>query len=253
MSITTPNSHRPLTVWTAEFRRLLEYGFPNTLKKLSVFEDFNADLAAVADRRWPLPQDHIGDMIRKMDLDSRISTVFRIFNLNLEELSISYMIHAEDFFPVSVPIRYWEPMPTGPWERLLSLALTSQLLQPTTSHSETNALLCRAGVSALQMPKLRTLALWNGTRGMAAAFIYHVHRDYATIAWRATWNLEFSLPVIEAWQSVASILHSAELRIEKQLIEEDVIRSHGDAIYHLDLPCRVVEPASLWQIRKENA
>ncbi|KAK0702555.1 hypothetical protein B0T21DRAFT_111904 [Apiosordaria backusii] len=31
-----------------------------------------------------------------------------------------------------------------------------------------------------------------------------------------------------------------------------VIDSHGDAIYHLELPVRVVEPASLWQIRREN-
>jgi hypothetical protein len=28
--------------------------------------------------------------------------------------------------------------------------------------------------------------------------------------------------------------------------------SYGDAIHFLDLPCRVVEPASLWQIRNEG-
>ena len=102
------------------------------------------------------------------------------------------------------------------------------------------------------MPKLRALALWNGTRGMAAAFIYRVHRDCASIAWRGTWDHEFSPQVIDAWKSVASTLHSMELRIEKQLIQDE-IGSHGDAIHYLDLPCRVVEAASLWQIRGENA
>lgn len=248
-----PTSHvRPLTVWAAEFIQLLNYGFPKTLRRLLVFEDFNKDLAAILAEPYSRAYQE-GGTVRKMSDFRRIDFVCRIFNLNLEELSISYMVNAEDLFPASPTTRYWDPWPTGPWERLQSLALTSQLLQPTTSRSETNALLCRAGVSALHMPKLRTLALWNGTRGMAAAFTYRVHRDYATITWRGTWNHEFSLPVIEAWQSVASTLHSVELRIEKQLIGQDVIRSHGDAIYHLDLPCRVVEPASLWQIRKENA
>lgn len=29
----------------------------------------------------------------------------------------------------------------------------------------------------------------------------------------------------------------------------EMMRSHGDAVYYLNLPCRVVEPTSLWQIQ----
>ncbi|KFY91384.1 hypothetical protein V500_04688 [Pseudogymnoascus sp. VKM F-4518 (FW-2643)] len=152
----------------SQFLHLLNYGIPKTLRRLSVFEDFNKDLAAIlADPYSRVYQEP--DTVRKMSDYKRIDFVCRIFNLNLEEISVSYMVNAEDFFPASPTTRYRDPWPTGPWERLQSLALTSQLLRPTTSHQETNALLFRAGVSALQMPKLRTLALWNGTRGMAAA------------------------------------------------------------------------------------
>ncbi|OBT65406.1 hypothetical protein VE03_06105 [Pseudogymnoascus sp. 23342-1-I1] len=237
----------------SQFTRLLQYGLPNTLKRLSVFEDFNKDLTTVADPESPLGHGPIEDIIRRFRLDDCANRVHQIFNLNLEELSISFMINAEDFFLEPTPTQYRDPMPTGSWERLQSLALTSQLLQPTANYIDANALLCRSGVWALQMPKLRNFVLWNGARGVAGAFIYRVHRNDASIAWRGTWSLKLTPQVIEAWRSVASTLHSKELRVEKKkLIKEDVIRSHGDAIHYLDLPCRVVEPASLWQIRKEN-
>ncbi|OBT50752.1 hypothetical protein VE04_07786, partial [Pseudogymnoascus sp. 24MN13] len=216
-----------------QFTHLLQYVLPKTLKKLSVFEDFNKELTAVADPEWPSdwsPKwdvEHLvskeQDTVRYMSHYCRERFVRQIFDLNLEELSISYMINAEDFFPASPPRRYWNsPPPPGCWERPQTLALTSQLLQPTIDHPETNALLHRAGISALQMLQLRTMALWNGTRGFAAAFIYQVHRDCASITWRGTWNLEISSEVIEAWQFVASQLHSVELRIERQQIQNKI-------------------------------
>lgn len=36
-----------------------------------------------------------------MDPEDRIRLVYRSCNLNLEELSVSYMVNAEDFFPSS--------------------------------------------------------------------------------------------------------------------------------------------------------
>ncbi|OBT81416.1 hypothetical protein VE02_09861 [Pseudogymnoascus sp. 03VT05] len=129
-------------------------------EKLSVFEDFNKELTAVADPHWPSQWSPKWDMehlvnqeqntVRYMRDYPRDDFVRRIFDLNLEELSIAYMINAEDFFPATLSRpSYWDPFPTGPWERLRSLALTSQLLQPTIDHPETNALLYRAGISAL--------------------------------------------------------------------------------------------------------
>lgn len=248
MSLTIPNFHRPLTFWIADFIHLIKYSFPKTFKGLSVYEDFNKDLAVITEPRWYTPkdpEDQTGDTVRVWP---HYNTLFvpNCFNLNLEELSISYMVNAENFFPVSIPTPIWNPYPIGPWERLQPLTLTSQFFQPTISHLDTNALLCRVGVAALQMHKLRNLALWNGTRGFAAAFFYRPHTVCASITWCGTWNHEFSPEVIEAWQSVALTLHSMGLRIEKELIERDLIESHGDAIHYLDLPCRVVDPKSLW-------
>ncbi|PSS08743.1 hypothetical protein M430DRAFT_109611, partial [Amorphotheca resinae ATCC 22711] len=69
--------------------------------------------------------------------------------------------------------------------------------------------------------------------------------------WRGTWDLELSPCVVDVWKCVAFKFHSSELGIVKQRIR-GVIGSHGEAIHHLDLPCRVVEPTSFWQIRMEG-
>jgi hypothetical protein len=52
------------------------------------------------------------------------------------------------------------------------------------------------------------------------------------------------------WQQVAD-MYSCTLQLVKEGVD-GVIGSHGDAIHHLRLPCQVVTPASLWQIRQEG-
>lgn len=222
----------------AELLLLVQNHLPKTLKRLSVFEDFNDNLAAALAN----PRNLLVDTTRIVD--PRIGAAFAFRSLDLEQLSISYMVNAEDFFQACT--RTWT------WQHLQSLALTSQLLQSTGSRQETYTLLCSAGVTALQMPRLHTLVLWNGTQGNACAFIYHTDRYYAYLTWRSTWDLELSPCVVKAWQCVAFKFRSSELRIDKQQIQ-GAVRSHGDAIHHLDLPCQVVAPASLWQMRREGA
>ncbi|KAK2018809.1 hypothetical protein LZ32DRAFT_289689 [Colletotrichum eremochloae] len=68
--------------------------------------------------------------------------------------------------------------------------------------------------------------------------------------WRETWRLEWSPGVVKAWQLAASKLSSHRFEIRQEYVQGD-IRSHGDAIYHLELPCQVIDPASVWQIRRE--
>ncbi|KAF5969052.1 hypothetical protein FCOIX_11078 [Fusarium coicis] len=106
-------------------------------------------------------------------------------------------------------------------------------------------------VLVLRMPNLTTMVLWNGETGRACAFMYTRVKHYAHITWRGAWDLEISRQVLEAWEDVAK-LHSLELRITHERLQE-TIRSHGDAIFHLNLPCQVIEPTSLWQIRMEDA
>ena len=102
------------------------------------------------------------------------------------------------------------------------------------------------------MPKLRDFALWYGLRGEACAFIYQRDGDRASVTWRGTWDLQLSPRVVKEWECAAIESHLCEaFQVRKQWVD-GVIGSHGDAIHYLDLPCPVVDPRSLWQIRREG-
>ncbi|KAG7101008.1 hypothetical protein HYQ44_019489 [Verticillium longisporum] len=135
---------------------------------------------------------------------------------------------------------------------LETLALTVRLFQQETPPQEINDLLLKASEIAVRMPKLRTMVLWNGARGNACAFVFQAKAGCAFITWRSTWDLEINHRVEEAWEQLASRDHSRYVLTKKEKIQGQVA-SHGDAIHLLDLPCQVVEPASLWQIRREGA
>jgi hypothetical protein len=132
------------------------------------------------------------------------------------------------------------------------LALTTQLLRPTGSRQEIDALLYDAGLTALRMPKLRTLVLWNGGKGNACAIIFHVDGHHASVTWRGTWDMGLSRRLVEEWERVASERQLCVLRVSKEQVC-DAIGSHGDAIHHLGSPVQVVTPISLWQIRRETS
>lgn len=211
---------------------------PKTLKRLSVFEDshrfYYPDTINTTPIPWP---EHMTNRLTVEEVLARKS-------LDLQHLAVSFKVNAEEVF------RHCQP--TWTWPHLQSLALTSQLLQPDPeNHEKIKALLRQAAVLVQQMPKIRDFVLWNGEYGHACAFIYRMDRDRVTITWRGTWNLDMSPRTVQAWQQAASALSSFELQIKKECIPEDVIISHGDAIHHLELPCQVVDPASLWQIRRE--
>ena len=228
----------------AELQLLVQERLPGTLKKLLVFEDFNDNIArALGAAQGPWHDGFYVDVDVHRIVDPRVGAAFATRSLDLEQLSVSYMANAEDFFRACV--RTWT------WPHLQSLALTSEHLRITGNCKDIDALLCSAGAAALRMPKLHTLVLWNGRKRNACAFIYRVDQNHASITWRGTWELELHPPVVEAWQRVASRYHSFELRTKKQHIQ-GTIDSHGDAIHYLKLPCQVVSPASLWQIRKEG-
>ncbi|RWA09898.1 hypothetical protein EKO27_g5197 [Xylaria grammica] len=162
---------------------------------------------------------------------------------SLQHLAISFMVDADDLFQ--------RCQPTWSWWHLQSIALTSQLLRVWKDRGQIETLLCRAGVLVQKMPKLHTFVLWNGGKSHACAFIYRIDRDRPSVTWRGTWNLELTSPVVQSWQCAASRLRRHELQLKQEHIQE-YIACHGDAIYHLELPCQVVDPASLWQIRREG-
>ena len=212
---------------------------PRTLKRASIFEDFSGKFATALTNTqlhgiWPFQTEP------SRIVNPQLGATFASRSLDLEQLS---MVDAEDFFQACQPA--WS------WENLQSLALTSQLLRATGSPREIDILLYEAGAAALRMPSLRTLVLGNGRKGIACAFIYHTDRYHASITWRGTWETKLSPRVVEVWERVALERRSCPLRVGKEQVCGD-IASHGDAIHHLALPCRVVAPASLWQIRREG-
>ncbi|VUC32249.1 unnamed protein product [Clonostachys rosea] len=162
----------------------------------------------------------------------------------LEHLSVSYMINARQFFESC--------RPSYKWDSLQSLALTSPVLTPSEDREPVTKLLLAASQAAGRMPKLEDLVLWNGKRGECCAFIYH-RDEYsrgdegseATLTWRGTWYFNLN-DVVASWEKVARI------RLEQERLQEDIIHSHGDAIYHLRLPRDVIDPESLLEIRREG-
>ncbi|KAL6694639.1 hypothetical protein J3F84DRAFT_50422 [Trichoderma pleuroticola] len=161
----------------------------------------------------------------------------------LKHLAVSFMVDARDV------LRHCRPSST--WPRLKSVALTSQLLRDHPDTGSIEALRCRAAALAKRMPALDTLVLWNGAKGHACAFIYRVRGSRASVAWRGTWRLEMSGHVLEAWNSVASTRSWREMEMHQERVE-GAVHCVGDAIHRLKLPCQVVEPASLWQMRREG-
>lgn len=241
----------------AGFLKLVENYLPSTLKRVSVFEDFSENLAGILRTTNshfyllpPGPWDgQMVDIHRKAD--PQISRAFAARSVDLEQLSLAYMVNAEDFFSCAAGNSSWT------WDRLESLALTSQLLrQDATTNEKTRKeiddMLYVAGITAQRMPKLQALALWNGIKGEACAFIYYRKSGRASLTCRGTWDILLSPRVVTAWEGVAMGSHlCGTLQISKERVSSD-IRSHGDAIHYLDLPCPVVTPASLWQIRREG-
>ncbi|KAH6854567.1 hypothetical protein B0I37DRAFT_422169 [Chaetomium sp. MPI-CAGE-AT-0009] len=137
----------------------------NRIKRLTVFENFHPHrIAALA-------------------------------SLKLEHLAASFIVDARYFFEIE---------PSWAWPNLTSLALTSTLLVPGEDSTEIEAVLRAAAAAAMKMPRLETMEIWNGRRGLAALFKYQALRDLrkAVITWRGTWELAIEPSTIRAWKAV---------------------------------------------------
>lgn len=222
-----------------ELSSVVENALPSYLKTVSIFEDFDNQLALA------LRSDihHLGLFDPNPVAGFKLVRAFASKSRNLEHLSISFMIDAQHFFN-SCQLSYT-------WPLLRSLTLTSSILTHTSPRTEISRLLYNASLITLHMPNLESMTIWNGKRGEACAVIYHRSRAtrQATLTWRGTWDLEFSHDVAKAWQEVTP--ESYHLRVRNEPVQ-GVISSHGDAVYHLHLPGEVINSESLWQIRMEG-
>ncbi|KAF4339333.1 f-box domain protein [Fusarium beomiforme] len=212
------------------------------VKKVAIFEDFNEnylDLFAL-NRSWGSLW-HNPKRVRVIEtkIARELNQALALRGQKLEHLSVAFMVEARHFFEVCQP--GWQ------WPQLQTLTLTSREMAKTKG-TRTNQLLMTAAHFSLSIPELKTLTLWNGARGEACSFTYS--REDSSIAWRGTWDLDLNHSIIEAWRNVAYKHSRGELRVQTELLSED-IGSHGDAIHYLGLH-HVVDRVSLQQIRAEN-
>jgi len=119
-------------------------------------------------------------------------------SLKLEHLAASFIVDADHFFRTKP---FWE------WPNLISLVLTSSLLGLDEDALEIAAMLEAAAAAAMKMPRLGTLEIWNGRKGLAALFKYQVFGDTrrVVITWRATWNLTMEPSTTQAWEGVPTV------------------------------------------------
>ncbi|KAH8711816.1 hypothetical protein GQ44DRAFT_661502 [Phaeosphaeriaceae sp. PMI808] len=222
---------------------LLDACVPKYVKRVSIFLDFNNQLTLALNNHRPYLNPHI--KIAPAEIMLAISlwlaAAFAAKSHHLERLSISYIIDAQQFFTSC------QQLPCT-WNVLQSLTLTSSTLARTASYQNVYTLLRNASSIALKMPQLKTMALWNSEPGQACAVIYQRYTTMATLTWRSTWDLELSDDVVESWKKVSPCY----LRLEKEVLRDVDIVSHGDAIYYLRLPDGVVDSESLCQIRHEG-
>lgn len=145
-------------IYASGYEKSIAQVLPTSLKMVSVFEDFNVDYAHRLLLMWGPP------MANRMRIASPfLGSAFSSRSIQLEELSVSFMVDAEHFFQACQP--EWR------WKQLRSLALTSRSMTPLREEEVTNLLL-KASNAAMLMPKLQTMALWNGSKGEACAFTY---------------------------------------------------------------------------------
>jgi hypothetical protein len=236
-------------------RYLLERLEPDAdeqLSKIVLFEDFSDDHINTRNQHLSLWLDL--DPIRTASRAVSVELAQASARLpNLRHLSASFLVDACHFFQPLSP-----PSGKNSWANLASLSLTSRLLVPSQESKTVNDLLAAAAAMVIMMPQLNSMQLWNGRKGLAGVFRYQAspanNHQFASITWRATWNLELESRVTRAWEDVASKRRLSVFRVVKEMLDTGAaIKSHGDAIIQLGLMHDVIHPLSLSQIQREHA
>lgn len=205
------------------------------LSRLTIFENFNESY----------PERHFECSAIRVP-NAAVSRALAHASLHLTTLSASFMVDAGYFFAAR--------QDSWTWEKLTSLALTSRVLTNDADTSGINNMLRDAAAAALKMPRLDTMEIWNGRRGLAMLFRYQRARDgqSAIITVRGTLELALGVATTQAWETVAHRHRHGRLVVKTSSIDPDVIQCHGDAIRQLGLATQVLRPVSLLQILSEH-
>ncbi|WAO84926.1 Hypothetical protein NCS54_00215600 [Fusarium falciforme] len=152
--------------WYPAFSTVISGHLPRNLKALTLFEDFNQDF-------FP------GSVVPGRIPNAQTAQALVAASLELEHVSASFMVDAQDFFNANQACRHQTR-----WKNLEFLALTGRLVDPAGKDLGLTNLLYPAGRFALGAPRLRTMILWYGYKNQACAFIYK--RDDTSITWHGT-------------------------------------------------------------------
>jgi hypothetical protein len=150
---------------------LIERSLPTTLRQLTIFEDCDKEFYPTI--RWLTPE--YTSRVNSPALGLALARASR----HLEHLSASFIIDAKDFLAsfwpqISAPTSASDLLDGYIWDKLTSLALTSQLLAPENPFKRINDLLQAAGIAARRMPRLRVMEIWNGKdNNHGCLFRYH--------------------------------------------------------------------------------
>ncbi|KAF7958555.1 hypothetical protein EAE96_002095 [Botrytis aclada] len=219
-------------------QRLFESLSCSQLQRLVIFEN--------SDQTYPASYRDFGCGPMRIP-SSSVSSALANASLTLEHLSAPFMVDASHFFTARE--LSWK------WPNLTWLALTSRLLVPQERSEELDDMLQAAAAAAMNMPNLETMEIWNGEKGLAMLFRYQRHKreQPAVITCKGTWELILQPLVIQAWDSVSLKHCGRETVIIKEVLNmSDSIKSHGDAIRHLELSKPVVRPVSLRQVQMKH-
>ncbi|KAM3557762.1 hypothetical protein ARSEF4850_004931 [Beauveria asiatica] len=240
--------YEPWTEWCTEIEQdtdqqtqtLIKSFHRTHLRKLTIFENFNEYYAQAY-------QEQDFDVLISRVLDPAVSQKLARASLHLTILSASFMVDADYFFAACKA--------SWTWDKLTSLALTSRVLTSDADPLEIDTMFRNAASAAFHMPKLDTMEIWNGSRGVAMLFRYQraQHGHPAIITTRGTSSLDLSAAVTRAWDAVVDKHGQSSLIVQPcSLIDPDEIQCHGDAIRELELLNQVIRPISLRQIISEH-
>ncbi|CCT72520.1 uncharacterized protein FFUJ_12397 [Fusarium fujikuroi IMI 58289] len=216
------------------------------VKSMTVFQDRNEYFNAVA-------RHHIAEFQRRIQPQSRptppdkvpwhrpvLARELAVASLSLENLSLSFLVDAVDFFG--------QCRENWLWADLRSLTLTSRLLTCEGDSFKMHGLLKTVAQMAKRMPKLERLTVWNGGANEACAFTYRKQRLTASVTWQAKGGTQLNPAVYRDWEN----LHSECFFEVEEKDTWPLITSHAAAIMCLGLE-HVVNDVSLRQMQLENS
>ncbi|GJN69559.1 hypothetical protein PLICBS_003608 [Purpureocillium lilacinum] len=166
-------------------------------------------------------------------------------SLNLEHLSVAFNADARAFFRAC--------QPDWTWPNLTSLALTSYSLA-SGQQGWNNGLLRAAAATAMRMPRLETMEIWNPGLGRPMLFRYEAKGDgrRPVIRWRGKWTLELDPETVRAWEAVALEHRGRACVVVGELLDEGtVIKCLAESIGHLKLSSEVVRSGMVRELQRD--